>query len=157
MDVFFLRHAEAEPGSGNDFVRELTEKGRRQADRAARYLAEKFPKTLLVVTSPVTRARQTAEVVATALDLDLRVADWLACGMSPAECFEGLAEFSDCGGPVVLVGHEPDFSTAIAVLTGAQAGEGFHVRKATLAGIEVRSIGPGGGRLQFLVPSRLMD
>lgn len=154
--VGFLRHAEAEPGDGEDFPRRLTDKGRRQAARVARFFADHLPAPGLIVSSPVTRALQTAEVLAERSGTRLVIADWLACGMSPAACFAGLREFANEAGPVVLVGHEPDFSSALAAFVGAGDGGAFRLRKATLAWVEADRLEPGGGRLQFLVPPRLM-
>jgi phosphohistidine phosphatase len=153
--VCFLRHAEAEDTAADDFSRRLTSKGLEQADRAGRFCAQAGLVPGVVLSSPVLRALQTAEIVAGRLGgLPVRVERWLACGMGPEAFFGGLAPIE--AGTVFVVGHEPDFSTTIAALTGMADADRIHVRKASLTGVDVFSLSRGGGTLEFLVPARLM-
>jgi len=155
MLVLFLRHAEAEADLEDDFSRRLTAKGRDQADRVARFIARNglVPETLL--TSPVTRAKQTAQIVAQRLH-DCKVVEqaWLACGMTPETCAQQLAAMPDKS-VVLLAGHEPDFSESIGWLLGA-APDSIKIRKASLTAVDTRDFHQGGAELQFSVPVRLM-
>ena len=59
MRLILVRHGEADPNrSGLDSVRQLTERGHRQAELTAQYIAEQFKPDLFVV-SPYIRAQQT--------------------------------------------------------------------------------------------------
>ena len=57
---------------------------------------------------------------------------------------------------MLLVGHEPDFSDTIAALLGLADPDALNIRKASLTGIELSGFTAGAGRLQLLVPVRLM-
>ena len=138
-----------------DFDRELTPKGLDQADRVGRHCARLGLVPEVVLTSPVVRARQTAELVAKRLGgIELRHAQWLACGMRPPTCAQELAALAD-NKTVFLVGHEPDFSMTIEWFLGASGGA-VHIRKASLTGLDISSFKPGGACMEFLVPARML-
>lgn len=156
MVVYFLRHAEAESGTGNDAARKLTSKGLEQAEKVGRFLLTYGLLPEGIITSPVVRAEQTAKIVAKKLGAaGLIKGPWLSCGMSFETCLEELRPFAKLSS-VMLVGHEPDFSQVIATFLGDLSPHALHIRKASLTAIDLRDLEPGGGRLQFLVPSRLM-
>lgn len=156
MVVYFLRHAEAESGTGSDAKRKLTTKGLEQAEKVGRFLVTYGLLPEAILTSPLVRAKQTAKLVAKKLGrVGMIEAPWLACGMSPDTCLEGLRPYAELGS-LVLVGHEPDFSRTIAAFLGEIPPGAIHVRKASLTAIDLRELKPGGGCLQFLIPSRLM-
>jgi phosphohistidine phosphatase len=155
MLLLFLRHAEAVDFADSDFDRLLTAKGLDQADRVGKFLVRTGIIPDLLLSSPLVRARQTAEAVSRRLDgKDILVQPWLACGMSPADCMNQLGAFPKQQ-TVLLVGHEPDFSNAIATLLGTSPGT-LHIRKASLTGVETNALSPGSGRLEFCLPCRLM-
>lgn len=156
MLVYFLRHAEAEPDAGNDFARALTSKGLEQADKAGKFLVRHGLLPDAVISSPVVRARQTAKCVARKLGgAAVEDGPWLACGMTPEACLAGLQAVSEKAS-VLLVGHEPDFSETLAALSGMPDPAAFHVRKASLTLLDLKPLKPGCGRIEFLVPARLM-
>jgi phosphohistidine phosphatase len=152
MEIQLLRHGKAAPHGHpeGDFARELVEKGRDQARRAARFLAAADCLPELVLTSPVLRARQTAGIFCETAGLEAPLLQpWLACGMRPEVAAAELAGFREFA-RVMIVGHEPDFSSLVEWLLGAQGG-GVEVKKATLAGL--RWFPPARvGSLVYLVP-----
>lgn len=156
MIIYFLRHAEAEDDAGSDFVRKLTAKGLEQAAKVGKFLRSAGIAPELIVTSPVVRARQTADIVANALEVDLSEEQWLACGMSAATCRRELA-VHEGKASILLVGHEPDFSEVIADFIGLPDSGALHIRKASLTAVEWVQSGRGAAQLQFLVPARLMS
>jgi phosphohistidine phosphatase len=113
--IWLLRHGDAEDGEGKpDAERELTEKGRRQATAAGKALAELGVKLDVCLTSPKVRARETAELACGELGVKVEDDDRLAGGdFDPVEVAAGRGE-------VMLVGHEPDFSQAVALVTGSR-------------------------------------
>ena len=125
--IWLLRHGDAEDGAGKpDSERELTEKGRRQAADAGRAL-ERLGVTLeACLSSPRIRALQTAELACEPYGLEVELDQRLAGGdFDPLELAAGRGE-------VLLVGHEPDFSGAVAHLTGSRV----KMKKGGLAGID---------------------
>ena len=155
MTIGFLRHAEAEHSSGSDFERKLTAKGLDQAEKAARFCLRNGLLPDLIITSPVVRARQTAVIVSETTGCDLIVGEWLACGMEPGDLLREIAVYSQKNF-VLLVGHEPDFSDAIACLLGLIDPSSLKIRKTSLTVVEIAAPHQGCGQLQFLIPARFM-
>jgi phosphohistidine phosphatase len=113
--IWLLRHGDAEDGAGKaDADRELTEKGEQQSVNAGRALKELGIEIDVCLTSPKVRARRTAELACAPLDCPVEDDTRLAGGeFDPLELTAGRGE-------VMLVGHEPDFSSAVALVTGSR-------------------------------------
>ena len=155
LQLHLLRHADAgDQGAwrGDDAERPLSDKGYAQAERLALHLALVGFEPDAVVSSPKVRARQTAEIVASALGRDVRLDDRLG-GSLPLEAVEAvLRDAGDVGRPV-LVGHDPDFSELLSTLTGAD----LEMKKGALARIDLPDGLQGGrGRLRWLLPPDLV-
>lgn len=113
--IYLLRHGDAERGDGDDAARRLTAKGERQSELAGRALAALGITIDACLTSPKTRAADTARLACQSLEIEPEIAAELRGGGFDSP---GLAAGR---GDVMLVGHEPDFSNEIARLTGARA------------------------------------
>ena len=109
MRLFLVRHAEAAPGTPDE-LRALTPEGRRQASELGRRLARERP--ALVLTSPLLRARQTADAIARASGAGIRVDERLAPGATADDLRQAAARAGD-----VAVGHQPDCGRIAAELT----------------------------------------
>jgi len=164
VQLSLLRHAHAgDPAKwkGPDADRPLSPKGRRQAERLARFLVEHGLRPDHLVSSPKARAVQTAEAVAHAFDLpiheDGRLGDPLDLATVDAILADALGGERAAAGPqrVMLVGHDPAFSDLLMELTGIPD---LLMRKGALARIDAtRPLQPGGGTLVWLVPPQLLD
>ncbi len=128
--IWLLRHGDAEAGEGKpDAERELTEKGRRQARDAGRALARLGVEIDACLSSEKVRAWDTAEIACAELNgLEVH-----------AEARLRDREFNPLdiagehpGAELLLVGHEPDFSGAIALVTGSRV----KLKKGGLAAID---------------------
>jgi phosphohistidine phosphatase len=124
--IYFLRHGDAEQGDGDDAARKLTEKGERQSEAAGRALAAIGAAIDVCLTSPKVRAEQTARIACERLDVPVETEEKLRGGRFDAL---GLAAGR---GDVLLVGHEPDFSDAVAELTSSR----IKLRKGGIACVE---------------------
>jgi phosphohistidine phosphatase len=118
MLVFLVRHAHAEQGEPDE-LRQLSERGREETRALSQQLAGHDTPPTLVITSPLLRARQTAEPVAHATGAELVVDERLAPGAT-AETLRKTLEGRE--GPVAVVGHQPDFSEIAFELTGEDPG-----------------------------------
>ncbi len=156
MELIILRHGKAEDfNRSGDFHRELLDRGREQARRAGRMVQSANFVPDIVLTSPLTRARQTAEEFCAAAGIDTpMIQDWIACGMSPATAMAELVAFQEFR-RVAIVGHEPDLSCLIESLLGTPGGA-VEMKKATLAGLRIRPPSRHG-TLLFLVPPKLAE
>jgi len=112
--LYLVRHAKAAPGDPDE-LRPLTPEGRKEARRLAERLAAERPDA--VVTSPLLRARETAEVLARACGLEAVPDERLAPGATSLDARHAAAER---GERVVLVGHQPDFGRIAAAFTGGE-------------------------------------
>lgn len=155
MRLHLLRHADASIPREIDDERFLSEKGWTQARRVARFCKAHRIDFTLVLSSPVRRARETAEIVAKRLDVKMITVPWLACGMAAPNALQEL-EASRDHASVLLVGHEPDLSRFAAHLLGLAENDQIRVQKASLTCIDLEPWRAGAGRLQFSVPCRLM-
>jgi phosphohistidine phosphatase len=117
MRLFLIRHAKANPGDPDE-LRPLTGEGREQARALGDRLSRHPTPPVVVLTSPLLRARQTAEPIARAA-AELRVEERLAPGASVGELREALAGLD---GPVAAIGHQPDCSDIAFALTGRDPG-----------------------------------
>ena len=113
--IWILRHADAEErGSKPDADRDLTEKGERQSRDAGEALKALGVELDVCLTSPRVRARRTAEIACEILGVPVEEDERLAGGdFNPLELAAGRGE-------VMLVGHEPDCSQAVAFVTGSR-------------------------------------
>ncbi|HEV2980865.1 MAG TPA: histidine phosphatase family protein [Solirubrobacteraceae bacterium] len=149
--LWLLRHAEAEPhGTRPDPERRLTARGERQAHAAGAAIARLTQSFDAVLFSPKARARETAEIAAEQWDERqralLRSYPALAEGFGAAQAREAALEVSD-DGRVLVVGHEPDFSSTVAELTGGAVA----IKKGGLAVVRLDGL---GGELSLLLRPR---
>lgn len=137
MELIVLRHGKAEDSHPEgDFPRQLVEKGRRQSRDAALTLRSAGLLPDLVLTSPLVRARQTAEEFCEAAGLTPPiVVPWLAAGMSAETALNELVGFREFN-RVAITGHEPDLSELIQWLIGARGGS-IEMKKGSLACLRV--------------------
>lgn len=156
VELTLLRHAHAgDPAewNGPDEKRPLSRRGRKQAERLARFLKSVGYRPDALVTSPKVRATQTADALADELDLHPTVDPRLAEGVD-LDTLEAVLASADNPGRPVLVGHDPDFSELASALTGTP---GLTLAKGALIRIDAtRPLVPGGGDLRWLVPPDLL-
>ncbi len=124
--IWLLRHGDAEDVADDDASRSLTPKGERQARAAGAALAKLGAEIDVCLTSPKVRAAQTAELACEALGIAVETTDALRGGDFNAD------ELCAGRGCCLLVGHEPDFSRAVALATGARV----EFKKGGLAAID---------------------
>ena len=157
MEIILLRHGKAEPHGHpqGDAARALVAKGEEQSRRAGDFLRAAGILPEIVLTSPLVRAKQTAEHFCRAAQLPGAVVQpWLASGMHPDVALRELAAFQEFK-RICLVGHEPDFSMMLAWVTNSESGA-VEVRKGSLILFEVKPP-TRSGTLRFIIPQRLMQ
>jgi phosphohistidine phosphatase len=158
MRLLIIRHATAVPRGTPDMPddeRPLTRKGERRFRRAAEGLARlvKRPDTLL--SSPLPRARRTAEIAAEAWgNVEVQEEHALAGG-SYDEIATALSRFP-AESTVAIVGHEPDLSSLLGRLLGTSHGEWLTFKKGGAALSEVPGPITEGGTLVWYLPPRIL-
>jgi phosphohistidine phosphatase len=151
MKLYLLRHGNADwpDWTGSDDLRPLTGEGIEDMRLVAAALKRLKIEPLRILTSPLPRAAQTAELAAKALNVPLKKAAELAPGFDRGK----LAPLLDAhaGGDLMLVGHEPDFSRLIRSLTGGTV----KVSKAATACVEIGD-DPAAAHLLWLLPAKVL-
>jgi phosphohistidine phosphatase len=155
-ELYLLRHADAgdpQAWKGDDAKRPLSGKGRKQARRTGHWLAELGRKLDVIVTSPKARALETATIVAASLGVKPDVDERLGGPLDDEVLRDLLGDLGDNGRRVMLVGHDPDFSSMASSLCGGPVA----LRKGALARIDLTDgIGTGAGTLRWLVPAEAL-
>jgi phosphohistidine phosphatase len=150
--IWLLRHGEAEPhGTRPDPERRLTERGIEQARNAGVVLASLSLDFAVTLTSPKVRAAETARLAAQAWGGEPEAHEPLSSGFDGRDALDALAAYGndDEDARILVVGHEPDFSTTVAELTGARV----DFKKGGIAAVRVA--GGGGELITLLRPSEL--
>jgi phosphohistidine phosphatase len=149
MQLYFLRHGEADWPDWNkpDDERPLTDFGKKEVRQVAKFLDRLKVKPDLIVTSPLPRASQTAKIAAEQLKVKLREDESLEPGFGLSELRTVFKRHRSK--VLMLVGHEPDFTSLISELTGALV-------KLSKAGVALLDIDPESeeGKLFWLFPPK---
>jgi phosphohistidine phosphatase len=149
--LYFLRHGDAgQPQASNDDDRPLTPEGEAALRSAAQTWTRLNLRPDVVITSPLARARRTAELLCEGIGLEDGPVDdeRLRPGAGWGELARAMAGHP-AAGRVLFVGHEPDLSRIVAQLTGASS---VRMRKGGLACVEFGGVPePGTGELAWLI------
>ncbi|MCF8429144.1 MAG: phosphohistidine phosphatase SixA [Bacteroidia bacterium] len=121
--LILMRHAKAEHGNFeiSDFDRKLTEKGKSDADIAAKILAKKIKKIDLIVTSSAKRTLKTAKIIAENFDIDknkIHSINEIYEADSDAYVHVLRSLNDDKVKTVIVVGHNPTIGAMAAILSG---------------------------------------
>jgi phosphohistidine phosphatase len=159
--LYLIRHAiAAERGDDwpDDTKRPLTHGGAARMRQVIKGLVALDVDVALVLSSPLARAMQTAELIAQGFDkkrpLEIERVAALAPGGSPAQVAAALGAFARHAS-LALVGHEPDLGELAAWLISARAPLPF--KKGGVCRIDVDNLPPGrDGRLVWFATPRML-
>jgi len=158
-ELYLVRHGLAEERGEAwpaDTKRPLTEEGIARMRKAARGLARLGVAMDIVLTSPLVRARQTAEIVAA--ELDPRPSLVSVESLSPAGSFAAVVadlEKHARKTRFALVGHEPSIGEIAARLIGSR--HAIEFKKGAVCRIDVEALPPSGpGDLRWLITSKIL-
>ena len=158
-ELYFIRHGLAEERGESwpdDMKRPLTDKGMSRMRKAARGLARLGVSVDVVLTSPLVRARQTAEIVAAGLDPrpSLVNVDSLAPDGTYAAVIADLEKYVRKS-RIALVGHEPMMGELAARLIGSR--HPLELKKGAVCRIDVEDLPPAGpGDLRWLLTPKIL-
>ena len=150
MKICFLRHGEADWPDWDkpDDERPLTDRGRREMRRVAKLLDRLEFSVDAILTSPLPRASQTAEIVAQRLGIGMQIESKLAHGFSLERLRQMAGKVE--GESIMVVGHEPEFSAVIEELTGGDV----KISKGGIALVDANR-GCTSGKLLWLFPPKV--
>ena len=150
MKLYLLRHGKADWPDWDkpDDERPLTKDGKREMRRIAQFLAALNVTPSLILSSPLPRAWQTAEIAAAVLGVQLQEEPVLRKSFTAAK-LRALIKRAK-GSDLMLVGHDPDFTDMVRGLTGGIVKLG----KGGIARIDLDTEG-ATGRLIWLFPPKI--
>jgi phosphohistidine phosphatase len=156
--LYFLRHGNAghHSAAADDDLRELTAGGVAALRSAAGIWRRLNLRPDVVISSPLPRALRTAELFVEGIGLSREpvIDDRLRPGAGWGDLARAMASHSEAR-RVMFVGHEPDLSSAVCLLTGAAA---VRLRKGGVACVEFPGVPePGSGELAWLIDPDLYD
>lgn len=162
MQLLLVRHADAgdrDPDRWpDDRDRPLTDKGRKTQRKVSRALGNLGLTPTLVLTSPWTRAAQTADILVSELGLSKPPIECAALA-APAELSRLADDIGEPGADaiVALVGHSPWIEELAAILLAGQAtGLRIDYPKSGVMGIDLERPAPGAGELRFLLRPKML-
>lgn len=162
MKVLIVRHGPAGDGAAweaegrDDRLRPLSAEGKKEMRRVAAGLAILVQDVPLVATSPLTRAVQTAEIVAAEYGCEIVPLEPLAPGHDPEETVRWLRE-QQPDVTVGLVGHEPHLSTLVGYLLTDMQASFLDLKKGGACLLKIADpVQPGGGTLAWLLTPRAL-
>jgi phosphohistidine phosphatase len=157
MELFLMRHAEAESPAlyTEDRQRPLTERGCHRQQQTVRVLAPLLQPLDHLLTSPILRARQTADITASAITCATPVAETaiLADACTPGAVFNLLQTYTH-NARILCVGHEPHMSHLSAVFLDGEGRSHLAFQPGSVLGIMFSGHPmPGRGVLRFFLQS----
>lgn len=155
MNLYLMRHANAGLSRGNpvlDAKRSLIKEGKDQCMLMARLLAALNAQVDVIVSSPLKRALQTAQLVGTELGYDAKVEISPALGLDAdyADFQDLLAKYAGYEG-MLAVGHNPNVFQFLGRLITANGGAAIRMRKGSVARVDLEHHPP---LLQWLIDPR---
>jgi phosphohistidine phosphatase len=155
MDLFVLRHGKAEPSSdgSDDSKRALTGDGKKEIRKVGKWMRRKKFRFDVIATSPLTRASETAEIIARVLGQKKRLAVWeeLAPGGDVDTICYRAAQYGE-DAAVLLTGHEPLLSMLVSRIIAGDDTASLILAKGGLAKIRNYSFDKRpSGDLQWLL------
>jgi phosphohistidine phosphatase len=161
MKLLIIRHgpagdrAEWEAEGRDDRLRPLTLQGKKEMRRVAEGLTTLVSKIDLLATSPLVRAVQTAEIVASRYDCESVTQEALAPGKDPDELVGWLRR--QRGETVAVVGHDPDLNTLACYLLAGKPSSFLTLKKSGTGLLDLGdSPGPGKATLEWLLVPRVL-
>ncbi len=163
MELYLIRHgiAEEQTSSIKDEERSLTQEGRQKTEKVAQRIKNLGLQFDLILTSPLVRARQTAEILIAAklsshleesayLAFNGEISNWLVDWLEPKNYSPNTQ--------LALVGHEPCLSNWAEILLWGEAKDSFVLKKAGMIGVKLPEIGSPVGRSQmfWLTPPKYL-
>ncbi len=158
MEIYLFRHGIAEdraPG-GRDEDRRLTDEGRQKLRRVLERAQAAGVSPSLILSSPLKRAVETAEIAARELGYEGKIvrSDSLTPDSSPSEVWTEIRIHRD-EKAILLAGHEPLFSATVAWMLGSSHAM-VEFKKGALVRVDVSSLGAEPkGILQWMLTAKL--
>jgi phosphohistidine phosphatase len=163
MKLLVIRHGPAGDSAlwtaqgRDDRARPLTSEGKKEMRQVARALVALVPKLDILATSPLTRAAQTAEIVAREYDCEIETLEALTPDREPDQALRWLQK-KPAADTVAVVGHEPHLSTFVGYLLTGDASSFIDLKKSGACLLDMADKPQRGrGMLEWLLSPRVLN
>ncbi len=168
IELVFIRHAVAQEREEfqkktklDDAFRPLTSKGQNRLQKMAMIMKRRWIKDFdLIISSPYTRARQSAEIVSQVYNEKKVIECSELVPQSPPQAFvKWMKSQNFRGGSFAIVGHEPNLSLLVTYLLAGNEYAFLEFKKSGILCLEVdmlKSLGPSCAQLQWLVTPKMI-
>ena len=136
MNIYLQRHAQPQPGDREGSSRQLTAKGRKQAEEMAAFMKREVGRVDIIITSPFDRAVDTAKIMAPALGAHIADTRMLQPGGNPQAMWDEITRLAQQSGDVLVIGHHPSIVDLAAWLIGG-TGAQMHFQHGAIAMIDM--------------------
>ncbi len=155
MNIYLIRHGDAEKAviGKKDFDRELTQSGKLKMKLAAQSWKNLIEKFDLIISSPLIRTLQTANIIAEVYEVKSK--SIIDKKLSPGSRSESIIELANAANveDIAFVGHQPDMSEILSDLISSK-GVVVDFKKGAVAKISFHNKAHiSKGVLEFLVPA----
>lgn len=116
--LYLMRHAQPIAGHPLDGTRALTDIGQKQAAQMAEWLRSEIGRVDIVITSPFTRASETAQVMADSLGAHTASTTLLQPDADPEAAWKEIERLAQAAPTVLVVGHDPSLNKLLFWLLG---------------------------------------
>lgn len=155
MTLYIVRHGMAEDvarAGDSDAARALTDEGIENTRHMAQVLKALDLHLDHLYSSPLVRARQTADILAKGLEMHVEERTELGPGFDKSHVAALLAE-GQPNADLMFVGHEPDLSALLHALTGGEV----EVKKGSLARVDLQTLDPLRGTLVWMIAPKIWN
>jgi phosphohistidine phosphatase len=151
MRLYFLRHASAAEIASSDAERVLTKHGESEAHIAGAALLKLGVAPAQILSSPLRRARQTAQIAGAAMKFGgtITTLDELLNHASTTSLLKAVKPWAEAR-EILLVGHMPSLAEHVNALSNGAGEGGVSLGKAGIACVELDGLRVGTGKLIWL-------
>jgi len=147
VQLFIMRHGEAEPRAESDSQRELTDQGRQDIAQMVQRYSSDLAAVDVIWVSPYVRAQQTAEIVSGVLEVPIITQSCLPPNGNPADVLDMLQNIDEQ--TVLMVSHQPLVGVLVDDLAGLESGR-YRMGTGSLANIQTDVYAKGCCELLWL-------
>lgn len=153
MELLIVRHGRAEMSPQEGLGPPLSPQGMEDVERVAQMVAGQEVAPELLISSPLIRAKQTAEIFSKNWNLHVEEVDWLLPGVEASKIIIKLQEFGKS--KPALVGHLPTLGWLLSVLVWGLPPKEIPVPKGSVTCLDIKSWEPSGGKIRWMVHPEL--
>lgn len=147
MNIFIMRHGEAQAKADTDPQRELTQQGREDVIQVVTDYSSALKGIDVIWASPYVRAQQTAKLVSEQLLKPIITWPFLSPSGNPVDTLEALN--GDCETTVLIVSHQPLVGILVDGLAGLEPGR-YRMSTGALACVTTQTYANGCCDLEWL-------